>query len=102
MLFYMRDDRLSVAEFKPNDTLVAVDMASLSLATWWFPYSHISHRNFTVKSSPSPPVTSVGPNDVPVTDASAKVIDGKVAKQIRDEMIVEVSRMKEVIDVIPR
>ena len=36
------------------------------------------------------------------TEASAKVIDGKaVAKQIRDEITSEVSRMKEAIGVIP-
>lgn len=36
------------------------------------------------------------------TEASAKVIDGKsVAKQIREEITAEVSRMKEAIGVIP-
>lgn len=36
------------------------------------------------------------------TEASAKVIDGKlVAKQIRDEITAEVSRMKEAIGVVP-
>lgn len=36
------------------------------------------------------------------TEASAKVIDGKsVAKQIRDEITAEVSRMKDAIGVIP-
>ena len=36
------------------------------------------------------------------TEASAKVIDGKsVAKQIRDEIAAEVSRMKEAIGVTP-
>ena len=35
-------------------------------------------------------------------DSSAKVIDGKsVAKQIRDEITAEVSRMRESIGVIP-
>lgn len=36
------------------------------------------------------------------SEASAKVIDGKsVAKQVRDEIAAEVSRMKEAIGVIP-
>lgn len=36
------------------------------------------------------------------TEASAKVIDGKaVAKQIREEIAVEVSKMKEAVGVIP-
>ncbi|KAJ1408577.1 Tetrahydrofolate dehydrogenase/cyclohydrolase [Sesbania bispinosa] len=49
--------------------------------------------------SPSSHVVSVA---AMATEASAKVIDGKsVAKQIRDEITAEVSRMREAIGVIP-
>ncbi|XP_020219195.1 bifunctional protein FolD 4, chloroplastic [Cajanus cajan] len=44
----------------------------------------------------------VAPVAAMTTDSSAKVIDGKaVAKQIRDEITAEVSRMRESIGVIP-
>ncbi|KAI4355030.1 hypothetical protein L6164_003848 [Bauhinia variegata] len=54
------------------------------------------HSPLTLSSSPVAPTASMG------TETSAKVIDGKaVAKQIRDEISVEVSRMKEAIGVTP-
>ncbi|RYR15230.1 hypothetical protein HN51_067134 [Arachis hypogaea] len=50
---------------------------------------------------PSPPHV-VLPHASLTTEANTKVIDGKaVAKQIRDEITAEVSRMKEAIGVIP-
>ncbi|AES80106.1 putative methylenetetrahydrofolate dehydrogenase (NADP(+)), Methenyltetrahydrofolate cyclohydrolase [Medicago truncatula] len=60
-----------------------------------------SLRFFTIHSSPSSSrVLSIAAS---ATEASsAKVIDGKtVAKQIRDEIAVEVSRMREAAGVIP-
>ncbi|XP_059456387.1 bifunctional protein FolD 4, chloroplastic [Corylus avellana] len=58
-----------------------------------------SSRTLTLHSSTSPsPVVTAST----ATEASAKVIDGKsVAKQIRDEITAEVSRMKDAIGVIP-
>ncbi|GLT60677.1 hypothetical protein SLA2020_334330 [Shorea laevis] len=50
-----------------------------------------------ISSTPSPVITAAM-----ATDASAKVIDGKsVAKQIREEIAAEVSRMKDEIGVVP-
>ncbi|KAL9430140.1 hypothetical protein AB3S75_025511 [Citrus x aurantiifolia] len=54
----------------------------------------------TVHSSPSPSLPVM--NATMASEASAKVIDGKaVAKQIRDEITGEVSRMKDAIGVVP-
>ncbi|KAL2478781.1 Bifunctional protein FolD 4 [Forsythia ovata] len=56
-------------------------------------------RNF---SSISPRSSSSVLTAAMTTDASAKVIDGKsVAKEIRDEIAAEISRMKDSIGVIP-
>lgn len=58
----------------------------------------------TVRSSPSPspPVINVSCSATMASEASAKVIDGKaVAKQIRDEITAEASRMKDAIGVVP-
>ncbi|KAK7295040.1 hypothetical protein RJT34_17943 [Clitoria ternatea] len=50
----------------------------------------------------SPASSHVDPLAAMVTESSAKVIDGKaVAKQIRDEITAEVSKMREAIGVIP-
>lgn len=59
----------------------------------------ISPRTLTIhcSTSPSPLVTASV-----ATESSATVIDGKAtAKQIRDEISVEVSRMKDAIGVVP-
>ncbi|GAV76469.1 THF_DHG_CYH domain-containing protein/THF_DHG_CYH_C domain-containing protein, partial [Cephalotus follicularis] len=64
------------------------------------PPNPISLHTFKTHSFPPslPPITNAKMSTV----ASAKVIDGKaVAKRIRDEITVEVSRMKEAIGIVP-
>ncbi|XP_061373547.1 bifunctional protein FolD 4, chloroplastic-like [Gastrolobium bilobum] len=82
------------------------DYASHSTAVRLLPLRRRHHhhhvgptfRHFTLHSSPS----LVVPVAAMTTKASAMVIDGKsVAKQIRDEITAEVSRMKEAIGVTP-
>ncbi|KAK4268774.1 hypothetical protein QN277_022015 [Acacia crassicarpa] len=64
-------------------------------------YSTTFPRYFALRPSPFP-TSPVVPTAAMATEASAEVIDGKaVAKQIRDEITDEVSRMKEAIGVIP-
>ncbi|XP_028784286.1 LOW QUALITY PROTEIN: bifunctional protein FolD 4, chloroplastic-like [Neltuma alba] len=64
-------------------------------------YSSPSPRYFALRSSPFS-TSPVVPTAAMATEASAEVIDGKaLAKQIRDEITDEVSRMKEAIGVIP-
>ncbi|KAI3441813.1 RCK N-terminal domain-containing protein [Psidium guajava] len=59
----------------------------------------LSFRTLTVGASPQ---TSTPPSASVAIEARAEVIDGKyVAKQIRDEISAEVSRMKEAIGVVP-
>ncbi|KAJ7951120.1 Bifunctional protein FolD [Quillaja saponaria] len=61
-----------------------------------------SFRILSVHSSSISSASPVVPTAAMATEASAKVIDGKsVAKQIRDEITAEVSRMKEAIGVTP-
>ncbi|KAE9615573.1 hypothetical protein Lal_00045283 [Lupinus albus] len=68
----------------------------LRVGTTLFP----SPLRYSLHTSPSrPPLLPLASL---TTEASAKVIDGKsVAKQIRDEITAEVSRMKEAIGVTP-
>ncbi|XP_057980069.1 bifunctional protein FolD 4, chloroplastic [Malania oleifera] len=63
------------------------------------PPSHASLSISTVHSTPS---SSSRVTAAMAMDTSAKVIDGKsVAKQIRDEITAEISRMKDAIGVVP-
>ncbi|GAB2271678.1 Bifunctional protein FolD 4, chloroplastic [Dionaea muscipula] len=78
------------------------------------PLIHIRQRIFfsSSKQSPSPlslvsdhhslPSSTLLVSDAMASDSSAKVIDGKtVAKQIREEIAVEVLRMRDAIGVVP-
>ncbi|PON92033.1 Tetrahydrofolate dehydrogenase/cyclohydrolase [Trema orientale] len=59
-------------------------------------------RTLTLGSSSPSPLTHVTASLATEASATAKIIDGKsIAKQIRDEISVEVSRMKDAIGVVP-
>ncbi|WCJ38122.1 Bifunctional protein FolD [Euphorbia peplus] len=62
----------------------------------------LSFRTFTVHSSPTPPPIITAVTGSEKVDTVAKVIDGKlVAKQIREEISVQVLKMKDEIGVVP-
>lgn len=79
--------------------------SDIALYLNWFHciYSNNSYDEFDVLLIlPSLPVWLVSCSATMASEASAKVIDGKaVAKQIRDEITGEVSRMKDAIGVVP-
>lgn len=79
--------------------------SDIALYLNWFHciYSNNSFDEFDILLTlPSLPVWLVSCSATMASEASAKVIDGKaVAKQIRDEITDEVSRMKDAIGVVP-
>uniref|UniRef100_A0A1D1Y8X6 Bifunctional protein FolD n=1 Tax=Anthurium amnicola TaxID=1678845 RepID=A0A1D1Y8X6_9ARAE len=69
------------------------------------PFSFQCRPRSPLSTGPATASRGIPPRATPVamrTDTSAKLIDGKaVAKQIRDEIAAEISRMKEAIGVAP-